>query len=68
MENHAIEEDKRQTLVAQPTGAEAGVLLLLLLRDRLLDRHWPQQLRLEEPAGKGRQDDRRETDHGAIDH
>ena len=27
-----------------------------------------QQLRLEEPARKGRQDDRRETDHGAIDH
>ena len=31
-------------------------------------RNWPQQLRLEEPARKGRQDDRRETDHGAIDH
>ena len=30
-------------------------------------RNWPQQLRLEEPARKGRQDDRRETDHGGID-
>ena len=33
----------------------------------LLRRNWPQQLRLEEPAPKGRQDDRRETDHGGID-
>jgi hypothetical protein len=30
--------------------------------------NWPQQLRLKEPARKGRQDDRRETDHGAIHH
>ena len=29
--------------------------------------NWPQQLRLEEPASKGRQDDRRETDHDGID-
>ena len=33
----------------------------------LLRRNWPQQLRLEEPTPKGRQDDRRETDHGGID-
>jgi len=30
--------------------------------------NWPQQLRLKEPARKGRQNDRRETDHGAIHH
>jgi len=33
----------------------------------LLHRNWPQQLRLEEPAPKDCQDDRRETDHGGID-
>ena len=29
--------------------------------------NWPQQLRLEEPAPEGCQDDRREPDHGGID-
>ena len=29
--------------------------------------NWPQQLRFEEPAPKGRQDDGREADHGGID-
>jgi hypothetical protein len=38
-----------------------------LLRGRLQHRNWPQQLRLEEPACKGRQDDRREADHGGLD-
>jgi hypothetical protein len=32
----------------------------------LLHRNWSQQLRLEEPARNGRQDDRRETDYGGI--
>jgi len=31
-------------------------------------RNWPRQFRHKEPARKGRQDDRHETDHGAIDH
>ena len=35
--------------------------------NRLLHRNRPQQLRLEEPACKGRQDDRRETDHNGKD-
>ena len=39
-----------------------------ILAARLQRRNWPQQLGLEEPARNGRQDDRRETDHGAIDH
>jgi hypothetical protein len=34
---------------------------------RLLERNWPQRLRLEEPARNGRQDDRRESDHGGKD-
>ena len=42
--------------------------LLKPLRTCRQRRNWPQQLRLKEPARKGRQDDRRETDHGAIDH
>ena len=33
----------------------------------VLDRLHGQQLRLKEPARKGRQDDRRETDRGGID-
>ena len=33
----------------------------------LQHRDWPQQLRLEEPAPKGRQEDRRETDHEGVD-
>jgi hypothetical protein len=37
------------------------------LRSRLQRRNWPQQRRLEEPARNGRQDDRRETDHGGKD-
>jgi hypothetical protein len=37
------------------------------LAARLQRRNWPRQLRLEEPACKGRQDDRREPDHGGID-
>jgi len=34
---------------------------------RLLRRNGPQGLRLEEPARNGRQDDRRESDHGGKD-
>ena len=30
----------------------------------LVHGNWPQQLRLKEPAPKGRQDNWRETDHG----
>ena len=38
-----------------------------LLRGRLQHRNWPQQLRPEEPACNGRQDDWRKTDHDGVD-
>jgi hypothetical protein len=48
--------------VATSTQARAKSALLFLYRE-VLDRPRGQQLRLKEPAPKGRQNDRRETDH-----
>ena len=58
---------ERRNWPQQAAADGAGGSAPSLLRGWLQHRNWPQRLRLEEPARKGRQDERRETDHDGID-
>ena len=64
-----VEAAVRGTAAAR--GLKAGALIhgrnVFFRRAGGSAQNWPQQLRLKEPARKGRQDDRRETDHGGVD-